>query len=146
MWFHRMALEDWFDTYQYAVDYDIGESAVKCLSLGDIDIDPKAILFRYGHHRGQPKLRERIAAKMVRRDVLQDEIDSLSRGGSDYGGEDLAEMVYDLGLEQAFSEDPMAGFSEWRERNMGRIDVDDIPDESEWEEWRRMRDRARKKR
>jgi aspartate/methionine/tyrosine aminotransferase len=63
MWFHRMALEDWFDTYQYAVDYDIGESAVKCLSLGDIDIDPSAIVFRYGHHRGKPELRERIAAQ-----------------------------------------------------------------------------------
>jgi aspartate/methionine/tyrosine aminotransferase len=63
MWFQRMALEDWFDTYQYAIDYDIGESAVKCLSLGDIDIDPRNIVFRYGHHRGKPELRERIAAQ-----------------------------------------------------------------------------------
>jgi aspartate/methionine/tyrosine aminotransferase len=58
-----MPLEDWFDTYQYAVDYDIGESAVKCLTLGDIDIDPKAILLRYGHHKGKPELRDAIAAQ-----------------------------------------------------------------------------------
>jgi aspartate/methionine/tyrosine aminotransferase len=63
MWFKRMPLEDWFDTYQYAVDYDIGESAVKCLTLGDIDIDPKAILLRYGHHKGKPELREAVAAQ-----------------------------------------------------------------------------------
>ena len=29
MWFKRMQLEDWFDTYQYTVQYDIGESAIK---------------------------------------------------------------------------------------------------------------------
>ena len=27
MWFKRMELEVWFDKYQYAIDYDIGESA-----------------------------------------------------------------------------------------------------------------------
>jgi len=63
MWFQRMALEDWFDTYQYEIDYDIGESAVKCLTLGDIDIDPKDILLRYGHHKGRPDLREAVAAQ-----------------------------------------------------------------------------------
>jgi hypothetical protein len=31
MWFKRMELEVWFDKYQYAIDYDIGESAVKTL-------------------------------------------------------------------------------------------------------------------
>lgn len=63
MWFQRMALEDWFDTYQYEIDFDIGESAVKCLSLGDIDIDPKCVLLRYGHHKGRPDLREAVAAQ-----------------------------------------------------------------------------------
>jgi aspartate/methionine/tyrosine aminotransferase len=63
MWFQRMALEDWFDTYQFEIDYDIGESAVKCLSLGDIDIDPKSILLRYGHHKGRPDLREAVASQ-----------------------------------------------------------------------------------
>ena len=32
MWFKRMELEIWFDRYQYAIDYDIGESAIKALN------------------------------------------------------------------------------------------------------------------
>ena len=31
MAFKRMELEDWFDSYQFKVDYDIGESGVKFL-------------------------------------------------------------------------------------------------------------------
>jgi len=61
MWFRRMELEDWFDTYQYEIEYDIGESAVKTLGVGDLDIDLNDILLRYGHHRGRPDLREIIA-------------------------------------------------------------------------------------
>lgn len=91
------------------------------------------------------ELRERIASKMVRRDVLLEEIDEIKNGRSDFGGEDLAEMVYDLGLEAAFEEDPMSGFSEWQEKNRNRIDVDDIPDENVWDELRKMRDRRKKK-
>ena len=61
MWFQRMELEDWFDTYQYEIDYDIGESAVKTLGVRDLNIDLKNILLRYGYHRGRPDLREIIA-------------------------------------------------------------------------------------
>ena len=39
MRFRRMPLEDWFDTYQYEVDYDIGESGVKYLKLADLGED-----------------------------------------------------------------------------------------------------------
>lgn len=91
------------------------------------------------------ELRERIAGKMVRRDVLQDEIDELSNGRSIFGNEDLAEMVYDLGLEAAFEEDPMSGFSEWQEKNRNRLDFDDIPDDDAWDGLRKMRNRRRKK-
>jgi hypothetical protein len=90
------------------------------------------------------ELRERIAGKMVRRDVLQDEIESFSLGETGFGGEDLADMVYDLGLEQTFDEDPMSGFTEWRDKNRERIDFDDVPDETTWEELRRMRNRQKK--
>ncbi|MFC2166548.1 aminotransferase class I/II-fold pyridoxal phosphate-dependent enzyme [Acidobacteriota bacterium] len=62
MWFRRMELEDWFDTYQYEIEYDIGESAVKTLGVGDLDIDLKNIKLRYGYHKGRPDLREKIAS------------------------------------------------------------------------------------
>ncbi len=90
------------------------------------------------------ELRERIASKLVRRDVLQEEIESFSNGNTDFGGEDLADMVFDLGLEQTFDEDPMSGFSEWRDKNRERIDFDDIPDESTWDALRKMRNRDKR--
>ena len=62
MWYQRMVLEDWFDTHQYTIDYDVGESAVKFVSLGDLDLDLAGVALRYGHHRGLPELREVLAA------------------------------------------------------------------------------------
>lgn len=61
MWFKRMELEIWFDKYQYAIDYDIGESAVKTLAVEDLDVDLRKILLRYGYHSGRPDLRSCIA-------------------------------------------------------------------------------------
>jgi aspartate/methionine/tyrosine aminotransferase len=58
-----MELEVWFDRYQYAIEYDIGESAVKTLAVGDIPVDLAGIPLRYGHHKGRPELREAIAAQ-----------------------------------------------------------------------------------
>ena len=53
MWFERMPIEVWFDTYQYRVDYDIGESAVRFLSVDDLDVDLDldlgGVALRYGH-------------------------------------------------------------------------------------------------
>ena len=63
MWFNRMELEIWFDKYQYAIDCDIGESAVKTLSVQDIDIDLEKVLLRYGYHTGHPDLREAVAGQ-----------------------------------------------------------------------------------
>lgn len=61
MWFKRMELEIWFDRYQYAIDYDIGESAVKTLAVKDVDVDLGKTLLRYGYHSGRPDLRTCIA-------------------------------------------------------------------------------------
>jgi len=61
MWFKRMPLEDWFDTYQYEIQYDVGESAVKYLTFQDLNIDIGALPLRYGYHLGRPDLREIIA-------------------------------------------------------------------------------------
>lgn len=62
MWYNRMELEVWFDKYQYEIEYDIGESAVKTLVMQELNIDLDNIALRYGHHRGRPDLREKIAA------------------------------------------------------------------------------------
>jgi aspartate/methionine/tyrosine aminotransferase len=61
MWFERMTLEIWFDKYQYQVDYDIGESAIKFRTVDDLDIDLGGTQLRYGHHTGRPDLRDCIA-------------------------------------------------------------------------------------
>lgn len=61
MWFKRMPLEDWFDTHQYSTRFDLGESAVKFLELGDLDLDLDAVELRYGHHAGNPALQEMAA-------------------------------------------------------------------------------------
>ncbi len=63
MWFQRMTLEVWFDDYQYHVEYDVGESAVKFLTVDDLDIDLANVALRYGHHTGEPQLRECLAAQ-----------------------------------------------------------------------------------
>lgn len=56
-----MVIEEWFDKYQYEVDYDIGESGVKFFKLGSLNIDLSEVELRYGHHTGKPGLREVIA-------------------------------------------------------------------------------------
>lgn len=61
MSFVRMPLEDWFDEFQYEVDYDIGESAVGFRTLGDLGLDLRGVDLRYGHHGGLPALREVVA-------------------------------------------------------------------------------------
>ncbi len=61
MWFERMTLEVWFDDHQFNVKHDIGESAVKFLSVNDLGMDLSSINLRYGYHTGQPLLREVIA-------------------------------------------------------------------------------------
>lgn len=61
MWYNRMELETWFDQYQNEIDFDIGESAVKTLTLKDVSVDLQDVLLRYGYHKGEPELRAAIA-------------------------------------------------------------------------------------
>jgi len=63
MWFKRMAIErESPEEYGYgAIDYNLGESSVPDRYLRGIDIDLGKILMCYGHHWGQPALREQIA-------------------------------------------------------------------------------------
>ena len=59
--FDRMPLEIWFDEYQFEVDYDIGESGTKFLTVKELDIDLNEVELRYGYHLGHPTLRKEIA-------------------------------------------------------------------------------------
>ena len=61
MWFKRMILEEWFDKYQYAVKYDIGESAVKYMTFGQLGLNIDDLPIRYGYHHGRPDLRACLA-------------------------------------------------------------------------------------
>jgi len=63
MTFKRMEIEDWFDRYQYEVNYDVGESGIKFRTLDDFGIDLRDLPLRYGHHRGFPELRELISTE-----------------------------------------------------------------------------------
>jgi aspartate/methionine/tyrosine aminotransferase len=56
-----MPLEIWFDEYQFKVDYDIGESGTKFLTVKELDIDLNEVELRYGYHLGHPSLRKEIA-------------------------------------------------------------------------------------
>ncbi|MFW9903232.1 MAG: aminotransferase class I/II-fold pyridoxal phosphate-dependent enzyme [Candidatus Thorarchaeota archaeon] len=62
MTFKRMLLEEWFDKYQFEVDYDIGESGVKFFKLGELSLNLDDVDLRYTHHLGDPELRTQIAS------------------------------------------------------------------------------------
>lgn len=61
MTFKRMLLEEWFDKYQFEVDYDIGESGVKFFKLGQLNLNLDDVELRYTQHLGNPELRNMIA-------------------------------------------------------------------------------------
>ncbi|MGD9397805.1 MAG: aminotransferase class I/II-fold pyridoxal phosphate-dependent enzyme [Candidatus Thorarchaeota archaeon] len=61
MTFDRMPLEIWFDEYQFEVEYDIGESGTKFLTVKELDMDLSDVELRYGYHVGHPGLRQEIA-------------------------------------------------------------------------------------
>jgi aspartate/methionine/tyrosine aminotransferase len=59
--FQRMILEIWFDTHQYEIEYNLGESAIQYQTLKELGIDPGDPPLRYGYHKGDPGLRDTIA-------------------------------------------------------------------------------------
>jgi SNF2 family DNA or RNA helicase len=88
-------------------------------------------------------MREKIAERMVQRDVLQAEIDDFNFGEPEFADDAFADAVFNLGLEQAFNEDEESGLYEWRDRNWNRLDTDDSEDEEVWEALRKVRNRRR---
>ncbi len=77
-------------------------------------------------------IREKISHKMVQRDVLKAEIEAFMQGEPDLTSDEFAKTIYDLGLEQAFIEDPDSAFSEWNDKHRGEFDLDDEPQDDSW--------------
>ena len=87
------------------------------------------------------ELRETIAGRMVQRDVLTAEIEAFKNGEPEFADDAFADAVFNLGLERAFAEEDDSGLDEWRSRNRGRFDFDDMDDDEEvWDGLRRARD------
>lgn len=60
-----MLLEEWFDKFQFEVEYDIGENGVKFFELGQLNLDLDNVQLRYTQHLGNPELRRVIASVFV---------------------------------------------------------------------------------
>lgn len=75
-------------------------------------------------------LRRRISEKMVEREVLQNQLDEVEREGVELTATDLADLVFDLGLEQA-GDDLFTSSRDWRPRDRRRWMGDDSVEEDE---------------
>lgn len=76
-------------------------------------------------------LRRRIAEKLVERDVLESQLDEVEQEGVDMSADDLAEIVYNLGLEQADEGDLFGDESGWRPRKPRPWESNDGEDEDD---------------
>ena len=92
MHFNRMPLEDWFDRYQYEVDYDIGESGIKFANLEKLGIRIGRLDLRYGYHTGSPELRQLISE--LYEDVSPEQI-AVTTGSSESNFALIASLVGD---------------------------------------------------
>lgn len=78
------------------------------------------------------QLRRRIHRKMVERDALKVEVESLSVAGEGLHGDAFADVIWDLNLDQVFDEDPEVSFAEWFMGDLSRYTSDDdILDDNE---------------
>jgi DNA repair exonuclease SbcCD ATPase subunit len=76
-------------------------------------------------------LRLRISEKMVERDVLEAQLDEVEREGVEISYDDLADIVYNLGLEQADEDNLFGTESDWRPRNPRPWESNDGQDDDE---------------
>lgn len=79
-------------------------------------------------------LRRRINEKLVERDVLETQLEEVEREGIELSADDLADIVYNLGLEQAGDDALLESDRTWRLREQHRpwdtndADSDDVED------------------
>lgn len=76
-------------------------------------------------------LRRRIAEKLVERDVLESQLDEVEQEGVEMSADDLAEIVYNLGLEQADEGNLFGDESGWRPRKPRPWETNDGEDEDD---------------
>lgn len=74
-------------------------------------------------------LRRRISEKMVERDVLESQLEEAELEGVEVSVDDLADIVFNLGLEQAGEDTLFDSYAEWRPRNRSRWDQKGLDDE-----------------
>lgn len=90
------------------------------------------------------ELRDRIAERMVQRDVLLAEIEAFENGEPEFMDDAFADAVFNLGLEQVLIEDRELSVAEWRERHRDAVDWGEADDEAGWEALRRARQKEDK--
>lgn len=79
-------------------------------------------------------LRLRISEKMVERDVLETQLGEIEKEGVEVSFDDLADIVYNLGLEQADEGNLFGADSGWRPRNPRPWESNDGQDEDEMDD------------
>lgn len=75
------------------------------------------------------ELQEKIAQKLVERDVLSQQIEAFGEDEANFASNDFADTIYDLNLEQVFEYDPDIEAENWSWRRRDRVYEDD-----EWDE------------
>ena len=79
-------------------------------------------------------LRRRINEKLVERDVLETQLEEMEQEGVELSADDLADIVYNLGLEQAGADSLVEPDRDWRPRDQHRpwetndADPDEVED------------------
>lgn len=76
-------------------------------------------------------LRRRISEKMVERDILETQLEDVERDGVEMSVDDLADIVYNLGLEQADEGNLFGADGGWRPRNPRPWESNDGQEEDE---------------
>lgn len=76
-------------------------------------------------------LRLRISEKMVERDILESQLEEVERDGIEMSVDDLADIVYNLGLEQADEGNLFGADGGWRPRNPRPWESNDGQEEDE---------------
>lgn len=71
------------------------------------------------------ELQEKITHKRIERDVLEQQIEMFADEEMEFAGDDFADTMYDLNLEQVFEDDPDLAAEHWSWKRRGRYSFED---------------------